>query len=51
MPEGPSIVILREQVAPFARRVVQQVQGNSKLDLQRMHRRRVTAFKAGASIS
>ena len=46
MPEGPSIVILREQVAPLAGRVIQHVQGNSKLDLQRMQRRRITAFRS-----
>ena len=44
MPEGPSIVILREQVAPFVGRKVQRVEGNSKLDLQRMRGQRVTAF-------
>ena len=46
MPEGPSIVILREQVAPFAGRRVQRVEGNSKLDLQRMCGQRVTAFQS-----
>lgn len=46
MPEGPSILILREQVAQFARRTVQHVGGNSPLDLQRMHAKRVTAFRS-----
>ena len=46
MPEGPSIVILREQVAQFAGRVVQHVHGNSKLDLQRMQGRRIRAFRS-----
>jgi endonuclease-8 len=46
MPEGPSIVILREQVAPFVGRKVQRVEGNSKLDLQRMRGQRVTAFQS-----
>ncbi len=46
MPEGPSIVILREQVAPFTGRKVQHVEGNSKLDLQRMRGQRVTAFQS-----
>ena len=46
MPEGPSIAILREQVAPFAGRKVQRVEGNSKLDLQRMRGQRVTAFQS-----
>ncbi|HVG03786.1 MAG TPA: endonuclease [Burkholderiaceae bacterium] len=42
MPEGPSIAILREEAAMFARRKVLRATGNSKLDLQRMHGRRVT---------
>ena len=46
MPEGPSIVILREQVAPFAGRKVLRVEGNSKLDLQRMRAQRITAFQS-----
>ena len=36
MPEGPSIVILREQAAKFARREIHTVGGNSRLDIQRM---------------
>jgi len=46
MPEGPSIVILREQVAPFTGRIVRHVEGNSKLDLQRMRGQRVIAFQS-----
>lgn len=46
MPEGPSIVILREQVAAFAGRKVLKVSGNSKLDLQRMKGERVEAFRS-----
>src|SRR5688500_10551804 len=41
MPEGPSIVILREQAAEFAGRRVLRVEGNSRLDLQRMRGRTV----------
>lgn len=41
MPEGPSIVILREQAAAFARRKVLRVEGNSRLDLERMRGRTV----------
>lgn len=37
MPEGPSIVILRELATPIARGKVLEVSGNSRLDLQRMH--------------
>ncbi len=43
MPEGPSIVILRQQAAKFAGQVVRRVSGNSKQDLQRMQGRRVRA--------
>ena len=46
MPEGPSIVILREAAAPFAGRVVARVDGNSRLDIQRMHRRRIIGFRS-----
>ncbi|MDQ3215570.1 MAG: endonuclease [Pseudomonadota bacterium] len=46
MPEGPSIVILREQVAPFAGRKVLRVAGNSKVELQRMRGQRVIEFRS-----
>ena len=36
MPEGPSIVILKEQTARFAGQRVREVSGNSKQPLQRM---------------
>ena len=36
MPEGPSIVILREEAARFAGQIVRRVAGNSSLDLSRM---------------
>jgi endonuclease-8 len=43
MPEGPSIVILRQDAAKFAGQVVRHVSGNSRQDLQRMHGQRVRA--------
>ena len=46
MPEGPSIVILKEEAAAFAGRKVLRVSGNSKLDLQRMHGRRIVALRS-----
>ena len=46
MPEGPSIVILREEAAHFRRRTVRRVEGNSKLDIQRMQGRRVVAVRS-----
>ena len=46
MPEGPSIVILREEAAPFTGRQIRDVAGNSRLDLQRMRGRKVREFKS-----
>lgn len=46
MPEGPSIVILREEVKSFARKKITAVSGNSKVELQRLHDQKVTAFKS-----
>jgi len=46
MPEGPSIVILKEEAAAFAGREVLRVRGNSKLDLQRMHGCRIVALRS-----
>lgn len=46
MPEGPSIVILREQAAVFAGATVRQVSGNSRIDLQRMHGQRVVSVRS-----
>lgn len=44
MPEGPSIVILREEAARFTGRTVQEVSGNAKIDLERMQGKTVNAF-------
>ncbi|HYG15326.1 MAG TPA: DNA-formamidopyrimidine glycosylase family protein [Bacteroidia bacterium] len=47
MPEGPSIVILKEAVEPFAGKKVLSVTGNSKkIDLTKLEGRKVTAFKS-----
>ena len=43
MPEGPSIVILREAAAGFAGRKILRVSGNSKQDIDRMRNRKVLA--------
>ena len=45
MPEGPSLVILREEAAKFAGRRVKHVGGNSRLDIQRMAGQRVQALR------
>ena len=44
MPEGPSIVILKQQAAKFAGQTVRGVSGNGKQDLQRMDGQRVRAL-------
>lgn len=46
MPEGPSIVILKEAVAAFKRKKVLQVSGNSKQDIQRLANKTITDFKS-----
>lgn len=46
MPEGPSIIILREQAAVFAGAAVREVSGNSRIDLQRMQGQRVRSVRS-----
>ncbi len=46
MPEGPSLVILREEAKKFARKTVREVGGNSRMDIQRMQGRRVVAIRS-----
>lgn len=46
MPEGPSIVILREAAARFRRKTVRRAMGNSSLDRTRMEGRRVLALRS-----
>jgi len=46
MPEGPSIVILREAAAKFRGKTVRRAVGNSSLDLTRMEGRRVIALRS-----
>lgn len=45
MPEGPSLVLLREELACFAGAVVQGTAGSAKIDLPRMRRRRVRSVR------
>ena len=44
MPEGPSIVILKEQAARFAGKRIVEVSGNSRQDLQRLQGLQVLAL-------
>ncbi len=46
MPEGPSIVILKELVQPYKCRKVIGVDGNSKQDIQRMAGQKIIDFKS-----
>ena len=44
MPEGPSIVILREEVAAFAGRTIERAEGSAKIDMSRLAGQVVRGF-------
>jgi len=46
MPEGPSIVILKELVEPFTGKKVTEVSGNTKADKERALNQKIVAFKS-----
>lgn len=46
MPEGPSIVILKEQVAAFAGKKILAATGNTKVDIDGLRGQKVIAFKS-----
>ena len=46
MPEGPSIVILKEAVESFTGQSVKAVRGNSKIDQERLLNKQVIEFKS-----
>ena len=46
MPEGPSIVILKEAAAKFSGQKVLSVEGNSKMDIQRLAGKRIITLKS-----
>jgi endonuclease VIII len=46
MPEGPSIVILKELVQPFKGKRIVEVDGNSKMDIQRVAGQKIVDFKS-----
>ena len=46
MPEGPSIVILREEAAAFAGRTILHAKGNAKIDMEQLPGRRVLALRS-----
>lgn len=45
MPEGPSIVILKEQVALFTGKKIISATGNAKIDMERLENKKILAFK------
>lgn len=47
MPEGPSLVILREEAAAFVGRKILRVQGNSKQDIARLQQQSAGAAQLG----
>ena len=46
MPEGPSIVILKEEVTQFTGKKVLEVSGNSKIDQERLLNQKVLEFRS-----
>ncbi len=46
MPEGPSIVILKEEVQIFQGKKIFNVSGNSKIDYQQLQNKTITDFKS-----
>jgi len=46
MPEGPSIVILKEEVQSFIGKKIIKVEGNSKQDIQRLAGQKIQDFKS-----
>src|SRR6266704_1669607 len=46
MPEGPSIVILREALQPYSGKKVFSATGNAKIDFTRIENKKVLTFKS-----
>ncbi|WAN09133.1 endonuclease [Stutzerimonas balearica] len=46
MPEGPSIVILREELAPFVGRRIARVEGSARIDQARLSGQRLRAIRS-----
>lgn len=46
MPEGPSIVILKEQATPFLGRTIVRVAGNTTIEKERLQGQRIEAFRS-----
>lgn len=46
MPEGPSIVLLREEIARFAGKKILRASGNAKIEMSRLTGQKVVAFRS-----
>ena len=46
MPEGPSIILVKEAVAKFAGKKIIAVSGNSKIDQSILLNKKITEFKS-----
>ncbi|MDF2438394.1 MAG: Formamidopyrimidine-DNA glycolase [Bacteroidota bacterium] len=46
MPEGPSIVILKEELLRFRGKKIREVSGNAKIDLQRLKGKKITDIRS-----
>ena len=46
MPEGPSIVILREQATPLLGKTIARVQGNTTIEKERLLGQRIEALRS-----
>ncbi len=46
MPEGPSIILLKEETLAFTGKKILAVSGNSKIDQQRIRNKKIVAFKS-----
>jgi endonuclease-8 len=46
MPEGPSIVILKEQATPFLGKTIERVSGNTTIEKERLLHQRVESFRS-----
>lgn len=46
MPEGPSIVILKQELSPFKGETITEASGYAKIDLSRLENKKITAIKS-----
>src|SRR5690349_6493664 len=45
MPEGPSLVILKDAVIGFAGKVIQDTKGNAKIDMELLKNRKILSMR------